>query len=627
MKSAISHEEIKSLLDRADEAEKQHNFVEVEQLASEAIHKLGSLVPNEQGTILSARATLLLGVAATSQRDFSLARERLDAARVLSESVADKAGIARAMGEIAIVYHHLLDIPHALSYLNKSLAILEELGDWYAVAAKLYNIGNIHSELGNCANAMDFYTRALAINEEIGNKEGAATIVEGITNYLAQISDFALALDYLARELVLREGLGDKAGVAKVLSRTGRLHYYLGDTRLAMEHYERSRALHEEIGDNRFSGENLVFIGEIFMRFSDYPRAMDYFSRSVEIFENLDDKRGLVPGLNWIGESLVSIGEHQKALDYFERGLKAAEESGDKYFIIKSLECYGKNLITLSNYQRAMDCFERSHTIHQEMYNKDFAECLANIGLIYSKSEFEGYDPVKAEEYLLRAIVNSEENGSKVDQCNAEEFLAELYEKQERWQEYAVHFKRYHDLKAKVLSDEARKAAEQMEVRRVIAEKDRLREIEKLKLEQDMKHQQEILTNKALQLVQQTEMIQNFRTEMEGVVHHADNAEIAIHLVQKKLKELPENVLNWERFEKDFRTVHPHFQETLKERVPTLTKMELKICCLVRIGMKSHEIATLLFLSERTVESHRYRMRKKLTPAKGQEMIDVLMKL
>jgi len=40
--------------------------------------------------------------------------------------------------------------------------------------------------------------------------------------------------------------------------------------------------------------------------------------------------------------------------------------------------------------------------------------------------------------------------------------------------------------------------------------------------------------------------------------------------------------------------------------------MEIKVCCLLRIGMKSHEIGTLLFIEERSVESQRYRLRKKL---------------
>ena len=62
-----------------------------------------------------------------------------------------------------------------------------------------------------------------------------------------------------------------------------------------------------------------------------------------------------------------------------------------------------------------------------------------------------------------------------------------------------------------------------------------------------------------------TEMLESFRTEMEGVMRHAESADKAIRTIRQKLKELPQNVMNWERFEEEFRTVHPEFERKLKE--------------------------------------------------------------
>jgi DNA-binding CsgD family transcriptional regulator len=107
-------------------------------------------------------------------------------------------------------------------------------------------------------------------------------------------------------------------------------------------------------------------------------------------------------------------------------------------------------------------------------------------------------------------------------------------------------------------------------------------------------------------------------------MRHADSAEKAIRSIRKKLKELPENVMNWERFEEEFRAVHPEFVRKLKEEYPTLTSTEVKVSCLLRIGMISREIATLLFLSERTVEVHRLNIRKKLGLGGKQSVQEVL---
>ena len=166
-----------------------------------------------------------------------------------------------------------------------------------------------------------------------------------------------------------------------------------------------------------------------------------------------------------------------------------------------------------------------------------------------------------------------------------------------------------------------------MEMHRVIDEKESEREFLKQQMELEVKLTREELSNKALQLVQQKKMLQNFRGELEGIVHHTNDAQKSLKIIQTKIKELPESVMNWNKFEEDFNQVHPHFQSKLKEYCPKLSPMEIKVCCLLRIGMKSYEVGTLLFLSERTVEGHRYNLRKKLGVTNGNELTEVLEKI
>ena len=43
-----------------------------------------------------------------------------------------------------------------------------------------------------------------------------------------------------------------------------------------------------------------------------------------------------------------------------------------------------------------------------------------------------------------------------------------------------------------------------------------------------------------------------------------------------------------------------------------MASTELKICALLKANLATKDIANLLYLSERTVENHRYRIRKKM---------------
>jgi DNA-binding CsgD family transcriptional regulator len=58
--------------------------------------------------------------------------------------------------------------------------------------------------------------------------------------------------------------------------------------------------------------------------------------------------------------------------------------------------------------------------------------------------------------------------------------------------------------------------------------------------------------------------------------------------------------------------LHPDFCKKLLSRAPALTPMELKVCILTRAFLDTKESASLLAVSESTVESHRWHARCKL---------------
>lgn len=66
------------------------------------------------------------------------------------------------------------------------------------------------------------------------------------------------------------------------------------------------------------------------------------------------------------------------------------------------------------------------------------------------------------------------------------------------------------------------------------------------------------------------------------------------------------------RFEEQFDLVHNNFIKKLKERHPDLTVGELKMCAYIKMNLASKEIAPLLNMSVRGVETLRYRLRKKI---------------
>jgi DNA-binding CsgD family transcriptional regulator len=68
----------------------------------------------------------------------------------------------------------------------------------------------------------------------------------------------------------------------------------------------------------------------------------------------------------------------------------------------------------------------------------------------------------------------------------------------------------------------------------------------------------------------------------------------------------------WKIFEYNFNQVHEEFFFQLKKRFPDLTHKDLKICAYIKMNLTTKEIAPLLNISIRGVETHRYRLKRKL---------------
>jgi FixJ family two-component response regulator len=67
----------------------------------------------------------------------------------------------------------------------------------------------------------------------------------------------------------------------------------------------------------------------------------------------------------------------------------------------------------------------------------------------------------------------------------------------------------------------------------------------------------------------------------------------------------------------DLMTTFTTVRQSLIERYPKLTRVELKICTLIKLNFSSKEIANVLCLSKRTIDCHRWRLTKKLEVPEG----------
>ncbi len=69
---------------------------------------------------------------------------------------------------------------------------------------------------------------------------------------------------------------------------------------------------------------------------------------------------------------------------------------------------------------------------------------------------------------------------------------------------------------------------------------------------------------------------------------------------------------HWESFELNFNLIHNNFIARLISEYPTLSHNDVKICAYMRMNLSSKEIANLLHITPKSLETNRVRMRKRM---------------
>ncbi|MGN1246405.1 MAG: triple tyrosine motif-containing protein [Muribaculaceae bacterium] len=159
-----------------------------------------------------------------------------------------------------------------------------------------------------------------------------------------------------------------------------------------------------------------------------------------------------------------------------------------------------------------------------------------------------------------------------------------------------------------------------------IKEEKRRKELAELRnnqLEVELKHKSSELADSIMNLVRKNDMIQEIDALMEELsdtVKHEDRKSI----VTKKISDIRRGIRmnindddNWEKFIENFNMVYDNFMKELTTRFPDLKKNDLKLCAYLRMGLSSKEMASLLNTSVRSIETARYRLRRKLSLDQG----------
>jgi AraC family chitin signaling transcriptional activator len=137
------------------------------------------------------------------------------------------------------------------------------------------------------------------------------------------------------------------------------------------------------------------------------------------------------------------------------------------------------------------------------------------------------------------------------------------------------------------------------------------------------------LMSKTLELIQIKDIMVNAHKALSGLKKEIDRADLKLTLkeILRSLQVEGPKKRDWELFHSQLRMYNEPFMEALCKKFPNLSHQEIRIASLLKSGMTTKEIAELFAIQVRTVENHRFSIRKKMRISPDRDLVSVLQNL
>jgi len=393
----------------------------------------------------------------------------------------------------------------------------------------------------------------------------------------------------------------------------GWCYLMLGDSAAALASFLESALILERKEEFEQLLQTRMFIAMLYMHIRDNERTITEYQRALELARRLGDRRNEATALGEIGLVYKRLGQPDRALEKFEESRAILERIDDTSYLPELLSYFAMIYDNRGDHRKALEYVTTALAeITPSHRPRLYVTCMIILGNIHARQNA----PREAIRYYEQARADVGDNAYPWDLRFISLNLAECYECIGDAEHALKEYRKY-----LAIMDELMGGDQNMKIRRL------QRKFQEERTQRELQHQQEHaarlrdeasarardLTAMTLQLVRKHEFLGQIRTRLQNA------ASIAEPQTRERLQGIAEMVRRhttgsdeWSLFEEYFHNVHPDFRAELRKRSVRLTDKEMKVCMLLKIGLSSKEIANVLCASLRSVETYRFRIRKKL---------------
>jgi len=146
-------------------------------------------------------------------------------------------------------------------------------------------------------------------------------------------------------------------------------------------------------------------------------------------------------------------------------------------------------------------------------------------------------------------------------------------------------------------------------------------QIQNEKLNQEIDGKNRELAISTMSIIKKNELLGKIKKELKKS-SKKEEVTSAINLIDSNLN----NNKDWKFFKEAFNNADKDFLDKIKAQHPDLTPNDLRFCAYLRLNLSSKEMAPLLNISIKSVETKRYRLRKRLGLQHDESLVNYILK-
>ena len=468
---------------------------------------------------------------------------------------------------LSITYFETGNYPLALKYSQKSLDYLETSPDKLRIGNMYNTVGNIYRKMNEAEKEKEAYLQAINLLSQIPLNIPIAMSYNNLAEKYFNDGDIQKGFEYLEKAMECYMKLNYPLGLCSIYSVKSHYYFY-------------------KVPPN-------------------YDSTIQLSIKSMQIASDYQDYRQYADAAHYLGRAYIATNQLNKAEQVLKMAINKATSYKYTDEMLKIYEDLSKLYEKKKQYQQALNYKKQHNQLKDSLYNFNKTKEFTSLDLKYQFKQKQQSDSLKniieKKELELKYI-------KEIDSLKLEKRNQLFY----RWLLFSILIIIFLGAIIIILNINRKKHINDKELE--IAN-------EKLKLKN-----QEI----SFHLLSQTRFyhqLTELKTKLNVFIpklrakKDRDEFENILYQIEKQNP----NPIN--EFEEIFKSIYPGFFKNLSQKYPKLSSRELQICALIRLNFSTKDIAAITNLAVNTLETSRYRIRKKLSLPSNEQLYSFLIKL